>query len=64
MSDERSEERVGSNDLLCPIMAIGWLANKYAAKTGTRTFEADNIPYCHKEKCALWTNGKCSFSRA
>jgi len=53
-----------NKELICPIMAIGWFANKYAAKTENKTFMAENIPPCHKERCPLWGNGRCSFGKA
>ena len=56
------EDRV--SDLLCPIMGIGWFSNKYAAKAEDKTFLAKNVPFCHKEKCALWSRGACSFRRS
>lgn len=48
---------------ICPIMARGWLSNKWAAKGSETTFNFENLPKCLKEKCQMWdksgTINKC-----
>jgi hypothetical protein len=45
---------------ICPIMAQGWLSNKYSSR-GSSTFSLENLPKCIKEKCAFWNKfcGAC-----
>lgn len=50
--------------MICPIMANGWLSNKYAASKSAgknSTFRIENFPKCVEENCALWEINKCGF---
>ena len=49
--------------MICPILASGWLSNKYASR-GESTFNIDNFPKCKEVECACWDEDKkkCGFT--
>ena len=42
------------SEKICPIMAKGWLANKYSARTDAEMFLMKFLPPCLERKCACW----------
>lgn len=64
-----------SEEKICPIMARGWLSNRYSAFSTSssdrdNTFKYERLPKCLKEKCAWWVpdalnpgGGKCSMEK-
>lgn len=50
---------------VCPILASGWLGNKYASLMGSNdagespTFRPANLPRCLRENCMAWRFGDC-----
>ena len=54
----------GENKKICPILASGWLSNKYSGCTKrSDTFSLENLPKCFKEDCEMWDKDKgcCAF---
>lgn len=47
---------------ICPIMAKGWLANKWASYgDAEKTFSKDNLPKCLGRDCGCWDYMKCGL---
>ena len=52
-NDEKINDEKINDQKMCPVLASGWLANKYAAD-GDTTFNSDSLPKCLEEACQAW----------
>jgi len=47
---------------VCPFLASGWIANKYAAMTEyEETWKTEHLPKCLEGDCMAWENGQCAL---
>ena len=52
-NDEKANDEKSNDQKVCPVLASGWLANKYAVY-GDKTFELSNLLKCLKGACQAW----------